>query len=270
MLRYLAELYRYRGLLFRLAGKDVRVRYKSALLGWLWSLIVPLSISAIFFVIFTYVAPVPKTGVPFFLFLLAAVFPWMFFANSVSHATMCVLESGALIKKHRFPRAVIPLAVVMSQVTNFCAGLVIVIGVVLVHGMPLTLWMGLLPVAVGLELLLTAGVALCVSLLQVHYRDVKYVVELSLLLGFYLTPIFYPVALVGGSPPWVQAAYLANPMVHIVELFRLSLLGAAAGPAVLPPLATAAAAAVTATGFFAAGISLFTRHEGTLADWVLG
>ena len=267
---YLIDLYRHRDLLFWLTAKEVKVRYKSPVLGWLWSLMVPLSMSLVFFVIFTYVAPLPKTDIPFFLFLIVAIFPWMFFAGSVSRAAMSVLDSGGLIKKHPFPRALVPIAVVMSYFVNFALGLIVVIGFVVAMGVPLTPWVGLLPAALGLELMLTTGMALLVSGLQVHYRDIKYVVEISLMLGFYLTPIFYPVHLLSQLPRLAQLVYCMNPMVHIVELFRLSLLGTVSGPTVLPPVAVLGVATAATVGIFVVGVSLFRRYESTFADWVLG
>ena len=225
MRSYLANLFRYRDLLFWLAVKEIRVRYKSPLLGLLWSLLVPLAISAVLFVVFTYLLPVAKVRVPFFLFLIVAMFPWNFFSSCVSSATTCVLEAGPLIKKSPFPRALIPLSIVAANVVNFLFALVVVLATIIVMRLPLTGWVWSLPLLIGLEVLLTIGVVLLVAGLQVRYRDVKYLVELGLLVWFYLTPIFYSLQALRGSPALVHSLYFLNPFVYLVEGFRLALLG---------------------------------------------
>ena len=269
MIRHFVELARYRDLLFWLAAKEIKVRYKSPILGFLWTLLVPLLTSLILWLVFTYVVPMPAARYPFFLFLIVGTFPWNFFSLSLSSATMSVLESGALIKKTAFPRAVIPLSIVAANLFNFLLSLVVVIGIILVSGYPLSPWLWLLPVAVGLEVLLTTGVVLLVSGLQVRYRDVKYLTEIGLLFWFYLTPIFYPLDLVLRGPRILQGLYLLNPFVSIIELYRFTLLGAAPG-APISHMLTLGMAAAASLGVFVVGLLVFRRHEPAFADWVIG
>jgi len=270
MVRYLRELVRHRDLLFWLAAKEIKVRYKSPVLGVLWALLVPLLVSLILWVIFTWVMPVPKMRYPFFLFLIVAMFPWSFFSQSVSAAVMSVLEAGPLIKKHAFPRALIPLSVVAAHLFNFVVALAVVLGILFASGLPVSRWVWLLPVVIGLHVALTTGVALLVAGLQVRYRDVKYLTEVGLVLWFYLTPIFYPLELVLHAPPVLGFLYLLNPLVWVVELYRIALLGGSSGPMFLAGPLAVGTAAVVSVGICTVGLSIFRRYEPTFADWVMG
>ena len=270
MKQHLTELARHKDLLFWLAAKEIKVRYKLPLLGFLWALLVPLSFSAILWLVFSYVMPIPMARYPFFLFLIAGMFPWNFFAQSVSHATMSVLDAGPLIRKTAFPRALIPLSIVAATLLNFLLALLVVIAVIMASGQPISRWLWLLPVTVGLHVMLTIGVALWVAGLQVRYRDVKYLTEVGLVLWFYLTPIFYPLDLIARIPPALQTAYLLNPCVSIMELYRLTLLGASSGSTVIAPPMALSLAIVFSAWALLLGAAAFRRHEPTFADWVTG
>ena len=253
-----------------MAAKEIKVRYKLPLLGFLWALLVPLSLSGILWLIFTYVVKVPMTQAPFFLFLMVGMFPWNFFAQSISNSTTSVLDAGPLIRKTAFPRVLIPLSIIAANLFNFLLALVVVIAVILFAGVPITPWMGLLPVALGLQLVLTTGIVLLVADLQVRYRDVKYLMEAGLLLWFYITPIFYPLELISRFPAALQALYVLNPCVGMTELYRLSLLGTISGTAVMGPWTVVGVSAVCSMTIFIVGLLTFRRHEATFADWVMG
>ena len=270
MKRYLADLVRHRDLLFWLAAKEIKVRYKLPLLGFLWALLVPLALSAILWLVFTYVMPVAMVRYPFLLFLIVGMFPWNFFAQSVSQATMSVLDAGSLIKKTAFPRVIVPLSVVAANGFNFVLTMMVVIGIIVVSGFPLSRWIWLLPLVMSLQVVLTTGMVLLVAGLQVRYRDVKYLTEVGLLLWFYLTPVFYPLDLITHVPAALQLVYLLNPFVAIVELYRLSLLGGTSGAAIVAPPVVFGLAVVFSVSIFLLGFAAFRRHEPTFADWVTG
>jgi len=270
MVRYFAELIRYRDLLFWLTVKEIKVRYKSPVLGLLWSLLVPLVISGILFVVFTYMFPTPNLPVPFFLFLIVAMFPWNFFSSCVACAPMSVLEAGQLIKKSRFPRALIPLSIVAANVVNFIFSLIVVLVILTIMRLPLSGWVWVLPIIIGVEILLTVGIVLLVASLQVQFRDVKYLTEIGLLLWFYLTPIFYPLDAISHSPFLIRAVYLLNPFVYVVELFRAALLGGLAERMLVPPLLSLGIAIVSSVGICLLGVTVFRRLEPKFADQVMG
>ena len=119
MLRRLAALVQHRELILRLAGKDLKVRYKSPWLGFLWALLVPVFMMLILTVVFSLFMRIQVGEMPFWLFLVTALFPWNFVALSLSTGTTSVVESGSLIRKVYFPREAIPVSVVMANLVNF-------------------------------------------------------------------------------------------------------------------------------------------------------
>jgi len=221
----MSNLFKHKDLLIRLAWKEIRVRYKEPILGFLWALLVPLLLTLIFMFIFTKIVRVPIKGYPFFLFLATGLFPWNFFSLSVSSCVMSILEGGSLIKKIYFPREVIPLSIVFANALNFGLTLVVAIVFVVVLGVKISLWILLLPLAFMLQIILTSGLVLLISSLQVAYRDVKFIVEIMLPFWFYLTPIFYPLNLVAEISPGLFSIYALNPMVGLVSFYRVALLG---------------------------------------------
>lgn len=267
MKHYLAELVRHRDLLFWLAAKEIKVRYKRPLLGVLWALLVPLVSSLILWFVFTYVLPMPPGQQPFFLFLIVGMFPWNFFAQSLTHSTTSVLDAGALIRKTRFPRALVPLSVVAANLFNFVLALAMVTGLVMAISRRISPELWLLPLAVTLQLSLTIGMALLISSWQVRFRDVKYLTELGLVLWFYLTPVFYSLETIVRIPLLVRRLYLLNPCVGILELYRLALFGqSSVSSSVLWSIT--AIAGVWAVAILVVGLWIFRRQEPTLADFV--
>ena len=270
MIAYLSRLWRYGDLLFWLSAKEIKVRYKLPILGFLWALFVPLATSLILWLVFSVVTPtMPNSRYPFFLFLIVGMFPWNFFSQSVSQATMSILDAGSMIKKTAFPRAIVPLSIVASNGFNFVLTLLVVVGVMIASRVPLSPWLLLLPFAVVCEVLFTTGIVLLVAGLQVRYRDVKYLTEISLILWFYLTPIFYPLELVAHAPAVLRSWYVCNPLVYLIELYRVVLLGGSSATMLSPYLAVGVSAVICVAMFFA-GLGVFRRHESTFADLVMG
>ncbi len=226
MFRKIGELIKHRELVLRLAVKDLKVRYKSPWLGLMWALLVPIFMMLILTVIFRLFLKIDVGPYPFSLFLITALFPWNFFAVSFSTATTNIVESGSLIKKVYFPREVIPVSVVMANLINFFLALLVLFVLLLILPNGVSLLTLLLPVIILLQTIFVIGIALIFSSLQVHYRDVKYIVEVLLLGWFYVTPIFYPLQYVAefisekGLSPIYLHLYLLNPMASFVTVFR--------------------------------------------------
>jgi len=263
------DLIAHRDLVAWLIRKELKVRYKLPILGFLWALLVPLITSGILWLVFTRVLPMPATPYPYFLFLIAGVFPWHFFSQSVSQSTPSLLESGPLIRKAVFPRTAIPFSVVAANFVNFVLALAVVMGIFLLFRQPFSVNLALLPIAVIGTFFFTLGCSLAVSCLQVYYRDIKYITELGLILWFYLTPIFYPLQLVQQAPAPVQSLYLANPFVYLVEVFRLALLPASAS-GMFSPAGVVGIVLGSSFAVFILGAALFRKKESALSDWVTG
>lgn len=211
-------------LLLKLAAKEIKIRYKHPLLGFLWALIVPLCIIFIFKLIFSIVLKFSFQGYPFFIFLTTAVFPWNFFNLSISNSCLSIQDNSSLIKKVYFPREIIPISIVIANLINFLLTLLVIVIAFLMFRINLSPLIVFLPLVVLLQIILTIGLSLIVSGLQAQFRDVKYIVEILLLIWFYLTPIFYPLNLISDMSKTFFKIYMLNPLTQIVTLYRISLL----------------------------------------------
>ena len=230
------ELWEARELLRNLVSKELKVRYKSSALGFLWSLVTPLLMTAVFTVVFATFIRIPLGEGNFATFFLAGYLVWQFFANSVNSSVGAIVGNGPLIQKVYFPREVIPLSLVLSQGVHLLLALLAT--------MPLFLAVRgfhpeVLPVVVaGLVLLtlFTAGVSMIFAAANVGFRDLQELTQVLFLAWFYATPVIYPLFLVEqGSARLFRPFVLANPMTSFVQFFHRSLYGVARQEGVNPP-----------------------------------
>lgn len=251
------SLIRYWELTMSLATKDLKVRYKSPALGFLWAILVPILMAIIFIVIFSRVFKISIKDYP--VFLICGLFPWNFFQLSISTGTTSIVENGGLLKKVYFPRQVIPLSIVAANLVNFLLALILLIIIVLIFrlrpGMPVLL----LPVAIMLQVILTTGILLIFSSLHTYYRDVRYIVEVLLICWFYLTPIFYDVTTV--IPERYIKIYMLNPMAGIVTIYRDIFIYSR-----FPEIHLFLNTLLTSLLFLVLGIFTFKRYERNLSD----
>lgn len=261
-----AELWRYRELLFFLAWRDVKVRYKQTALGAAWAVLQPAMMMVVFTVFFGRLAGVSTGGLPQPVFFLTGILPWFFFSTALTNAANSVVGSERLITKIYFPRLAVPFATVLAAGVDFLVAsslLVVVLAGYAAAGAPIAPGWGLLlvPVAVGLTALTAAGLGTLLAALNVAYRDFRYVVPFFIQLGMFATPLIYmhPTGAEGRTISWLIAV---NPMNSLVETFRAGLLG---GPLPWAGLGVAAAAAVA---FFLAGCYYFRRVEDRFADMI--
>ena len=253
-----AELWEFRQLLYFLVWRDLKVRYAQTVLGIGWAVLQPLLSMVVFTVIFGRFAKVPSNGVPYALFSLVAVVPWTYFSTAFSGASNSLVASSNLITKVYFPRLVVPLAPVLAGLVDLLIGFgvlaVLMIGYRAVPGP--AIW--IVPLLVLLTAMTAAGVGAWLAALNIQYRDVKHLVPFLGQIWMYASPVVYPVSLV---PERYRTYYALNPMVGIVEGFRVALLGTGAIPWRL--LAVSAAVAIT---LFASGAMYFRRTERLFAD----
>jgi len=256
----LRDLWEYRELLYFLIWRDVKVRYKQTVLGASWAIIQPFFTMVVFSIFFGRLAKVPSDGVPYPIFVYAALVPWTFFANGLNQASNKLVGSAELIKKVYFPRFVIPLAAVLSGVVDFILAFLVLLGMMLYYGVVPTINVLWLPLLLMLALTTSLGVGLWLSTLNVHFRDVQYVVPFLTQFWLFATPIAYPSSLL--SEPW-RTIYGLNPMVGVVEGFRWALLGTNTAPG-----ATIAVSTFIALALLIGGAYYFRRMEKTFADVV--
>lgn len=256
----LGELWEYRELLYFLVWRDVKVRYKQTLLGAGWAVIQPFFTMVVFSLFFGSLAKVPSDGVPYPVFSYAALVPWTFFANGLTQSSNSLVGSSNLIQKVYFPRLTIPVASVMSGVVDFVIALAVLFGIMAYYGIAPTAAVLALPFFLLLAVVTALGVGLWLSALNVHFRDVRYVVPFITQFWLFATPVAYSSSLL--EEPW-RTWYGLNPMVGVVEGFRWALLGVqtTAGPMIVM-------SSVMSLVLLISGTFYFRRMERTFADVV--
>jgi ABC-2 type transport system permease protein len=258
--RRLRELLSDREILGNLVRKEVKVKYKSSVLGAAWSMLNPVLYLAVFTLVFTVVLPNP---VPFFpVYLLSGLLVWNLFASSTSLSSRSVVDNANLVTKVYFPREILPFASIGAAGVDFLLqALVLLLFMLAFRYGVLGLNLLLLPLSLVALLTFTAAVSLWVSALNVRYRDTQHLLNVALLAWFWLTPVVYPTALVWqkleGYGGWIQALYLANPMTPIVMGFQRALYGIVSpdGNPVLAPVGV---------GWLAALLGLVTLGSAVL------
>jgi len=208
---------RYRHSLWLLTRRDLRVRYSTSALGYVWSILDPLVMAGIYWFVFTQVFQREVGTQPYIVFLLAALLPWMWFNGTVSDATRAFLREAKLIRSTKIPRTIWVNRLVLSKGIEFVASIPVLAVFAIVAGAAVNWELVFFPLAIVLQAVLTAGVALIVSPLVVFFRDLERAVKLALRFLFYASPIIYgthdlPAAL----QPW--AAF--NPLSGIFALYR--------------------------------------------------
>src|SRR5687768_8793598 len=227
MLDNLRQLPRYRGLIQTLVVRELKARYRGSVLGYLWSFINPLLLLLIYSFVFTYLMPTRVEGIAigYPLFLFCGILPWTWFSASLTEASNSLISNGNLIKKVLFPAEVLPIVSVLSNMVHFLMGLPILAGFLVyyeyfgtgqisLHPTEL-IWF---PVVVLVQLLMTAGFALLLSALSVHFRDIRDILSNVLTLWFFATPIIYPWFSVFVKP---FRKYLnLNPFTHLAVSYQ--------------------------------------------------
>lgn len=230
VLAHIKELYRFRNLLQKLVARDLRVRYKNSVLGILWSWLNPLFMMVVYTVVFIFMRRSGTGVVPsreFPVFVLCALLPWNFFSSAVLGSIGSIDGNAPLVKKVYFPREILPLSVVFSNLVNFGISLVILVPMLLIFRIKLTPWALLLPAIVAIQVCLITGIALVLSTLNVFYRDTRAIMDVAMMAWFFLTPIIYPIDILPRSREilgitldihrWTR---ILNPMASLVAAYR--------------------------------------------------
>lgn len=218
----LGELWDYRELLLSFTWRDVKIRYKQTALGFLWAIIQPLFMMLIFTVFFGKLAKIPSDGVPYPLFVLAALLPWTLFSEGVTRSTMSMITNANIMTKVYFPRLIMPVSGVLSPLVDFAVSLTILVMLMVYYGVVPSLNLIFLPLFILLALGTSLGIGLWLSALNVKYRDFQYTIPFMIQLGLFASPVVYPSSLV---PESVRFLYGLNPMAGVIEGFRWALLG---------------------------------------------
>lgn len=258
----LRGVWEYRELLYFLAWRDIKVRYRQTALGVLWIVMQPLLSTVIFTLLFGGLLRVPSGGAPYALFALAALAPWQYFASSLGRIGTSLVNSAHLISKVYFPRLIIPLSTVISSLVDFAIAFAALLILLAAYRVPLAINVLWLPLFLLLAVVTALGFGLWLAALNVRYRDVNYLIPFLLQIWMYMTPVVYGSTLIPERYRWLLAL---NPMTGVVEGFRWTLLGGSMTEFVPPgPLFAGSVAIVLAV--LVSGAVFFRSTERTFAD----
>ncbi|MFQ6099434.1 MAG: ABC transporter permease [Armatimonadota bacterium] len=225
----LREIWNRRELVAALVVRDLKIRYRNSILGFMWSLLTPLLLMLVLWLVFKRV--VRFTSEPnYTVKLLCGLVPWLFFQQSLLDACPSVLKFRQVVKKVYFPREVLPISVVLANLVHLLLSVVVLFGLLVVVGTPFHLTFLFLPVLILVEWILVQGMAFLLASLHTFYQDVQYIVAALLMMMFYLSPIIYKVYEHGrvparaGVPAEYEPYYMLNPLAVITEGFRQVLL----------------------------------------------
>ena len=218
----LHELWAYRELVTAFTLRDIKLRYKQTGLGIAWAVLQPLLTMVIFTVFFGGLAKIPSDGVPYPLFVLAALLPWTLFAEGLTRSTTTMVTNSNIMTKVYFPRLIMPLSSIISPLVDFGVSFIILLAMMVYYGYAPTLNIIFLPLFLLLALATSLGVGLWLSALNVKYRDFQCTVPFIIQIGMFASPVVYASSLVPAS---LRVWYGLNPMAGVIEGFRWALLG---------------------------------------------
>lgn len=255
----LKELWDYKDLVYFFAWRDIKLRYKQTILGFLWAFIVPFVSMVIFSLFFGALAGISSNGVPYPIFTYTALLPWTLFAEGMSRSTSSIVTNANIVKKVYFPRIILPGSSVISPLMDFFIASLLLVGMFFFYHMSLTINVIWLPLFLLLAVITSLGVGIWLTALNAYYRDFQYVVPFLVQIWMFASPVVYPSSLV---PANVQFLYGLNPMAGVIEGFRWCLLGSAMpGPVVLVSV-------LISLLLLASGVLYFGKVERNMADVV--
>lgn len=220
----LYDVWHYRELLFFLAWRDIKVRYKQTALGVAWVVLQPLITTVVFSLLFGGLLNVPSGGAPYPVFAFAALVPWNFFAGALIRSSTSLVGSANLITKVYFPRLIVPASAVLSGLVDLGVSLAVLLALMAWYGIVITPAILLLPPLILLATLTALAFGLWLSSLNVRYRDINYVAPFLVQIWMYLTPVIYGASLI---PEQFRFVLALNPLTLVVDGFRWALLGPA-------------------------------------------
>jgi len=257
-----AELWRYRHLVWLLAWRSIRIRYKQTVLGLLWAVVAPLAFTVIFFAFFRIVSVRPTGGLPQAPVMFLGLILWQLFSRGLTEASVSLTNNSGLITKVYFPRLALPLAAVVSSLADFAITLVLLAALLLWYAVPLSPHVLLAPLFVLHMLALTLGCGLWLAAIDGFFRDLRHAIPLLLQLGMLVSPVVYVTSSL--VPEKLRTLYDLNPLVAPLEGFRWSLLVGAEPPEAAMIVKSVA---ITIVLLFT-GMVFFNRVERSVIDRV--
>jgi lipopolysaccharide transport system permease protein len=256
---YWTDLWRYRELFYILAWRDISVRYKQTVIGVAWAILRPLLTMLVFVVVFGKIAALPSEGIPYPVYVFAAMLPWTFFSTSFADAGNSLVGNAHLISKVYFPRLIIPTSATITAAVDFLVSFILLLAMLVMYRFPLSWTLLAIPPLLVLTALTSLGAGLFVSALNVRYRDIRHIIPFVSQLGLYISPVGFSTTLV---PENYRIFYYLNPMVAVIDGFRWAVSG---GRTAVEPVSIPVAL-ISVSIMCAAGLIYFRRTERTFAD----
>ncbi|MBI4466878.1 MAG: ABC transporter permease [Acidobacteria bacterium] len=258
MLELFRDTYRYRELIWILAVKELKVRYKRSVLGFFWALLHPLLMMVVLTVVFSSILRFGIEKYP--VFLVSGLFPWIFFSQSLLYASESIVTNGPLIKKVYVPKLVFPLAAILANLINFLLSLLPMALILLLLGFPFhTTWV-FLPIPLLGLVLFAVGCGFIVSTINVFFHDMHHILQILLTAYFYFCPVIYDLSVVEAR---FHGLFRWNPLLYVLGGFRSAIYYG-------DPLPAPAVAVALGGGLLmvAVGYALFRRYQDTFPLYV--
>jgi lipopolysaccharide transport system permease protein len=252
------ELLKYRELLYFLAWRDIKIRYKQTILGASWAILQPFFTMIVFTIFFGKIAKIPSEGVPYPLFSYAGLLPWTYFANAVSLSSNSLVGSSSLITKVYFPRLYVPIGSTLAGLVDYVIAITVLVVMMIWYRFTPAVEIILLPIIMLLCFLASVGVGMWLSAMNVKYRDIKYAIPFLIQLWLFATPVIYPSSMLSERYRWIIAL---NPMAGVIEAHRTMILGNKQIDWLALAISTGIIILIFVTGAF-----YFKRMERSFAD----
>jgi len=251
----------YKELVRNLVVRDLKIKYKGSVLGFLWSLINPLIMLMVYWFVFTKVFYVDMENFP--VYFIIGFLPWNFFVNSLLTSCSSVVDNAGIIKKVYFPRMIIPYGIVLSSFVQFLLTFIVLFPAMLWFSIEVNLSVLMLPLIMLLHILFTTGICFFFATIYVYFRDTRHFLEILVTIWFWMTPIVYPLERVTAAnvPAALKMLLLYNPMTQFINAYR-DVLFLSGFPSLNRWIALAALTLVTLT----VGFILFYRRQPKFAE----
>lgn len=256
----LKELIEYKELFYFFTWRDVKVKYKQTALGFLWAILQPLIMMAIFTFFIGKTMNVPSDGMEYPVFAFSGLILWTVFSSGITNAGNSMVTNAQIIKKIYFPRLVIPISAILVSVFDFLIAFAVFIVLIVVYQQPVDVLRAFIlwPSALYVAVIATFGPGCLLAALNVKYRDFRYVIPFLVQALLFLTPVIYPISIVSNA--WLKYALAINPMYAAITLFRIPMMSS------FPDITLLSISLFSGIVFFVIGLTYFRKTEIYFAD----
>lgn len=254
------ELWRYRELFYFFTWRDIKIKYKQTVLGFLWAILQPILMMIIFTFFFGTALNIPSQSIPYPVYVFSGLLIWNVFSSGLTGASNSMVNNASIIKKIYFPRLIIPVSSVLVALFDFVMTFLPFGVILLFYGQRVSWWAVIMwPSALGISIIATLGIGTWMAALNVKYRDFRYVIPFLIQILFFVTPVIYPISLL--KYPLLQYILVCSPMFAALELFRFPLTGIA------PDIYFLGASLLSGLVLLLVGTIYFRRTEIFFADF---